>query len=303
MANVETTAEDNLIVANDMKRVREVDFVRQFEHNSLAKLLEVIGVTRRIPMIEGTTLYMYKTTGTLENGAVPEGEIIPLSEYETTKTPVGEITLKKWRKAASAEAIKKSGYNAAVQETDTALLRDVYADVRNTLFGYLNGAISGSATAGGVDLQSALADGWGQLQVLFEDDAVETVHFMNPLTVSSYLGKAQVTLQTAFGMNYIADFLGLGTVVMNSNIPKGKVYSTAKENIIMYYLTMNGEVASAFNLTADESGYIGIHKSQNDKRAQLETLVMSGIKFLVEYADGVVVGEVAGSEEESESEY
>ena len=65
MANVETVAEANLIVKDDMKRVRELDYTRQFEHNSLAKLLEVIGVTRRIPMMEGTTLYVYKTTGTL----------------------------------------------------------------------------------------------------------------------------------------------------------------------------------------------------------------------------------------------
>lgn len=293
MPNVVTTAEDNLIVANDMKRVREVDFVRQFEHNSLAKLLEVIGVTRRIPMIEGTTLYMYKTTGTLENGAVPEGEIIPLSEYETTKTPVGEITLKKWRKAASAEAIKKSGYNAAVQETDTALLRDVYADVRNTLFGYLNGAISGSTTAGGVDLQSALADGWGQLQVLFEDDAVEPVYFINPQDAAKFLGAANITTQNTFGMNYIEDFLGLGTVIMSSRITKGTFIATAKQNFIMYYLTMGGDVATALGLTTSELEYIGINSGyRNEERAQIESLIMDGIQILVEYAEGVVKGTI-----------
>jgi hypothetical protein len=293
MPNVVTTAEDNLIVASKMKRVREVDFVRQFEHNSLAKLLEVIGVTRRIPMIEGTTLYMYKTTGTLESGAVPEGEIIPLSEYETTKTPVGEITLKKWRKAASAEAIKKSGYDAAVQETDAALLRDVYADVRNTLFGYLNGAISGSTTAGGVDLQSALADGWGQLQVLFEDDAVEPVYFINPQDAAKYLGAANITTQNTFGMNYIEDFLGLGTVIMSSRITKGTFIATAKQNFIMYYLTMGGDVATALGLTTSELEYIGINSGyRNEERAQIESLIMDGIQILVEYAEGVVKGTI-----------
>lgn len=293
MANVTTTAENNLIVKDKMKRVREADFVRRFEHNSLAKLLEVIGVTRRIPMIEGTTLYMYKTTGTLESGAVPEGEIIPLSEYETTKTPVGEITLKKWRKAASAEAIKKSGYDAAVRETDTALLRDVYADVRNTLFGYLNGAISGSTTAGGVDLQSALADGWGQLQVLFEDDAVEPVYFINPQDAAKYLGAANITTQNTFGMNYIEDFLGLGTVIMSSRITKGTFIATAKQNFIMYYLTMGGDVATALGLTTSELEYIGINSGyRNEERAQIESLIIDGIQILVEYAEGVVKGTI-----------
>ena len=102
MATVNTTAETNLITQEQMKRVREVDFVRQFQHNSLAKLLEVLGVARRIPLMEGTTLYYYTTTGELQDGNVAEGEIIPLSQYETTKTPIGEINLNKWRKAASA---------------------------------------------------------------------------------------------------------------------------------------------------------------------------------------------------------
>lgn len=111
MATVNTTAETNLITAEQMKKVREVDFVHQFEHNSLEKLTEVLGITRRIPMMEGSTLYYYTTTGELQDGNVGEGEIIPLSKYETTKTAIGDISLKKWRKAASAEAIKKSGLN------------------------------------------------------------------------------------------------------------------------------------------------------------------------------------------------
>ena len=293
MANVETVAEANLIVKDDMKRVRELDYTRQFEHNSLAKLLEVIGVTRRIPMMEGTTLYVYKTTGTLQSGAVDEGAIIPLSEYEVTKTAVGTISPNKWRKATSAEAIMKSGYEEAVRVTDQALMRDVQADVRNTLFNFINGTITGAATAGGVDLQSALADGWGQLQVKFEDDAVEPVYFVNPLDVSAYLGAANISTQTAFGMNYIQDFLGLGTVVMSSRITQGTFVATAKQNFIMYYLTMGGDIASAFGLTTGDLEYIGINSGyRNEERAQIETLVMDGITILVEYAEGVVKGTI-----------
>lgn len=291
--NVTNAAEDNLITIDDMKRVREQDFVRRFEHTSLAKLLEVIGVTRRIPMMEGTTLYVYKTTGTLQPGNVDEGEIIPLSEYETTKEAVGTIALKKWRKAASAEAIKKSGYNAAVRDTDTALLRDVQADVRNDLFTFINGTITGATTAGGVDLQSALADAWGQLQVKFEDDAVEPVYFVNPLDAAKYLGAATITTQTAFGMNYIEDFLGLGTVIMSSRITQGTFVATAKQNFIMYYLTMGGDVARAFGLTTSDLEYIGINSGyRNEERAQIESLIMDGITILVEYAAGVVKGTI-----------
>lgn len=290
-------AMNNLTVAADMKKIREVDFVQQFTHSSLAKLIEVLGVTRKIPMMEGTTMYVYTMSGTLENGNVAEGEVIPLTEIEQDKTPVGEITLKKWRKGVSAEAIKKSGYQTAVRDTDAKLLSLVQNSVRSDLFSFLNGTITGATSVTGNGLQAALAAAWGQLQVLFEDDTAQAVYFLNPLDVADYLGAANITVQTAFGMNYIEDFLGLGTVIMSSRITKGTFLATAKENFIMYYLTMNGDVADAFGLTADELGYIGIASGiQNTERAQIESLVMDGIQFLVEYAAGVVKGTISSGE-------
>lgn len=290
------SAESNLITADKFKRVREIDFTQQFAHNSLQKLIEVLGVTRKIPMMEGTTMYLYTVSGTLQDGSVAEGEVIPLSQYEETKTPVGEITLKKWRKAVSAEAIKKTGYNNSVRNTDEKLLKDVQAGIRTDFFGLLNGTITGSTSITGAGLQEALANAWAQLQVKFEDDTAEAVHFLNPLDVAPYLAKANITTQTAFGMNYVEDFLGLGTVILSSRITQGTFISTAKQNIVMYYLTMGGDIAQAFNLTTDETGYIGIKSGyQNEERAQIESLVMSGIQFFVEYAAGVIKGEIDDS--------
>lgn len=286
-------AEQNLITTAQMAKAREVDFVTQFTHTSLNKLIEVLGVTRKIPMMEGTTMYVYTTTGTLQSGAVAEGDVIPLSQYETKKAPVGDITLKKWRKAVSAEAIKKSGYEAAVRDTDTELLRDVQKGVRTDLFTFLNGTITGSLTATGAGLQAALADAWGKLQVAFEDDSAQAVYFLNPTDVADYLGRATINMQTVFGMNYVEDFLGLGTVIMTSRVTAGTFVATAKQNLILYYLTMNGDVARAFDLTADELGYIGISSGHADKtRATVESLVMDGLQFMVEYAGGVVKGTI-----------
>ena len=289
-------AEANLTTAAKMKKVREVDFVQQFTHTSLAKLIEVLGVTRKIPMMEGTTMYTYTVSGELQSGNVDEGDVIPLSAYEYTKTPVGEITLKKWRKAVSAEAIKKTGFNNAVVATDQKMLRDVQAAIRTNFFSFLNGTITGATVVTGNGLQEALANAWAQLQVLFEDDTAEAVYFLNPLDVAPYLAKANISTQTAFGMNYVEDFLGLGTVIMSNRVTQGTFEATAKENLIMYYLTMNGDLADAFQLTADELGYIGIKSGyQNEERAQIESLVMSGIQFLVEYAAGVVKGTIDDS--------
>ena len=237
-------AETRVIPTSQMSKVREIDFVAQFAHGSLAKLIEVLGVTRKIPMQEGTTLYLYTTSGTLQNGKnVDEGDVIPLSQYQRNKTAVGEMTLGKWRKATTAEAIMKSGYEEAVAQTDAALLKDVQKTVRSSFFGLLNGTITGATSVSGVGLQAALAAAWAQLQIKFEDDTASAVYFVNPLDVGDYLGSASVTVQEAFGMNYIENFLGLGTVILSSQITQGTFIATAKENIVLYYLGMNGDIA------------------------------------------------------------
>lgn len=301
MANVVTTAETNVIKQAQMSKVREVDFVLQFTHNFLPKLIEALGVTRKIAMQEGTTMYYYTTTGTLGSGSVPEGEIIPLSQYQRNKVPFGEISFKKWRKGTTAEAILKSGYNEAVTETDAKMVSDIQKTIRTDLFSFLNGTITGSTPVTGATLQAVLAQSWGQLQVLFEDDAIAPVHFVNPLDVADYLATATITTQTAFGMTYIEDFLGLGTVILNSQVTKGTVVSTAKDNIIMYYITMGGDLARAFSLTTDETGYIGVHARQTDERAQVEMIAMAGINFLVEYAQGVVKGTISATNTNTQS--
>ena len=288
-------AETNLTAAEQMKRVREIDFIQQFTHGNLNKLIEVLGVTRQIPMIEGTTLYIYETTGELQSGAVAEGDIIPLSKMEQKKTAVGEITLNKWRKAVSAEAISKSGYDTAVTETDTALQRLIQKNIRTNLFTFLNGSIADSTSVQGKTLQEALANAWGQLQVKFEDDDAEPVFFINPLDVAEYLGTATITTQDVFGLNYIDGFIGLGTAILASGVTKGTIIATAKQNLIMYYMNIGGETARAFELTADQLGLVGIASGiKNTERATIESLAMSGIQFLPEYGAGVIKGTMSG---------
>jgi hypothetical protein len=282
-------AENNTIMQADLARVRSIDFNHQF-NGGIAKLIEMLGVTRKIAVQEGAALKAIKVTGTLESGTVAEGEIIPVSKYQTTEDPVGEVKLNKWRKATTAEAILKGGYDQAVGATTDKMLKDIQKGIRTSFMGFL---ATGTGTATGATLQPALANAWGNLQVLWEDDAVETVYFLNPLDVSAYLGTKDVGLATAFGMNYIENFLGLGTVFMNSNVPQGKFYATAKENVVMYYVNVGGgDIASAFELTTDETGYIGINEYADKDTARVIDLVMSGVTFFPERVDGIVVGTI-----------
>lgn len=285
-------AETNTIMQADLARVRVADFNLQFTGN-LQKLTEALGVTRKIAVQEGATLKMLKVTGTLQSGTVAEGEVIPLSKYQTTETPVGEVKLNKWRKGTTAEAILKGGYDQAVGATTDKMVKDIQKTIRGDLFTFM---ATGTGEATGATLQAALANGWGKLAVLFEDDAVETVFFLNPMDVADYLGTAQVEMQTLFGMNYIKNFLGLGDVFLNSNVTQGKYYATAKENIVLYYVNVGaGDIKSAFGLTTDETGYIGINEYADKDTARVIDLVMSGVTFFPERIDGIVVGTIAGA--------
>jgi hypothetical protein len=283
-------AENNLIKKADLARAREVEFVNIFGDN-IKKLTEALGITRMIPKQAGTLLKAYKATGTLESGEVAEGDTIPLSKYTTVAVPIEEIVLNKWRKATSAEAIIEKGYDQAVTMTTDKMLSDVQKGIRNKLFTFM---ATGTGSASGATFQSAIANAWGQLQVLFEDDTIDSVYFMNPLDVASYLGTAQITMQTAFGMSYVENFMGLGTVFFNSSVPQGKIYATAKSNLVVYYVPVNGaDLNEAFSFTADATGLIGIHEEPDYTNMTASDTVINGMALFAERIDGVVVSSIA----------
>lgn len=281
---------ENTIITSDMAKVRELDFALKFEEN-IKSLEKMLGITRKIPAVAGTVLKQLKVTGTLESGVVAEGDIIPLSHYQTTWETVGELKLNKWRKATTAEAIQKGGYDQAVNETNAKALLDVQKTIRSA---FLTALAAGTGTASGTGLQEALANAWGQLNVKFEDDSIQAVYFVNPLDIATYLGKATVTTQTAFGMSYIENFLGLGNVIVTPQVPQGTFYATASENIINYYVDVNGQngIAETFEFTTDNTGLVGIHEIGNYERMQEETFLVSGVTLFAEKPAGIIVGTI-----------
>lgn len=292
MANVETSAEARLSKSVNFARVREREFVELF-NGDIRKLVEALGITRKIQKESGSVLKVMKVTGTLENGAVPEGEIIPLSEFATTWEPIGEITLKKWRKSTSIEAINDKGYDQAVTATTDKMIKLIQRGIRSDFFTFL---ATGTRTATGDGFQDTLANAWGQLQVIFEDTDIQSVFFMNPLDLAAYLGSASISTQVLFGMTYIKNFLGLGDVFLNSDVPQGKIYATAKENIVLYYVNAAAaDINEGFQFTTDSTGLIGIHEYPDYDRDTVNNSVVSGIKLFAENLYGVVVGTIGDS--------
>ena len=284
---------ENTTKAADLAKVRDVDFTERFSAG-IQTLLKMLGVTRKIEKKAGEVLKVYKVDGTLQDGTVAEGELIPLSKFNTTYEPIGEAELKKWRKETTAEAISEKGYAQAVNDTNAKMLRLIQNGIRSRFITFLG---TGTGAATGVGLQATIAQTWGQMQVLFEDTAIEVVHFINPLDIADYLAVAKIDTQTAFGFTYIENFLGMGTVILASDVPKGKIYTTAAENIVCYYINVSGsDLGQAFNFTTDATGLVGIHTDPVYNNVTAETVALCGVGLFAENLGGIVVGTIGAGD-------
>ena len=222
MATSQTFPEEKLTGKADLKNAITIDVTNTFKEN-LNKLIEMLGITRKISLTSGSTIKTYKGyTTELQNGTVAEGEVIPLSKVTQKEAETKTVNLKKYRKATSGEAIALYGTDNAIANTDEALIRQIQKGIRTSLVAGIKKG-TGTQTALGTGFQGALASAWGQLQVLFEDYGVENaVVFANPLDIAEYVAKAQISTQTAFGLTYLVDFTGT-VIISTTDITKGEI--------------------------------------------------------------------------------
>ena len=271
----------------DLAKVQDVEFVTRFSEN-IERLQAVLGITEPVALASGQTLKMYRTSGTLENGVVAEGADVPASKYENKPVAVSEITIKKWRKETTLEAIANRGYDQAVTRTDNAMLRDIQAGIFGDFFAVLK---AGTGTAKGKTLQAVLANSRGALRKAFKNTTFTPVHFVSTDDISDYLGEHDVTVQTAIGMTYIENFLNLGMVIEDPDLAKGVVYGTAIETLNLYYC--DPASVDGFEFMTDETGYVGIKHEPTYKNETYQTHAVSGLTFFPEYADRIVKGTIA----------
>lgn len=282
-------AETNMTATTDLEPAISIDFANRLSTN-ITELQQLLGITDMTPMAAGSTIKIYKMEQVNTPDQVAEGETIPLTKIQQKLAKTIDLTLNKYRKTTSAEAIQRSGRALAINKTDEKLIRGIQHGVRDAFYGIL---ATGTGTATGTDLQSALADAWDKVQIAFKDLSATPIFFVSSSDVASYLSGAQISTQTAFGMTYVKDFFGLGTLIISPSITKGKLYATAVENLNGAYVPANGgDVATAFNLSADETGLVGVTHSIGTSNATIETLIMSGVVFYPEYLDGVIVGTI-----------
>lgn len=283
-------AETNMTATKDLEPAISIDCVSRITSN-IDELQQVLGITEMEPMASGTAIKIWKMVQTNTPDQVGEGETIALTKIERKLARTIDLILKKYRRNTSAEAIQKVGREIAINRTDEKLISGVQKEIKQSFYETL---LAGTGTASGNGLQATLAATWGAIKKFYEDEDATPIFFVSSDDVADYLGTANITMQTAFGMSYIENFLGLGTVVIYPSLAKGKVIGTAKENLHGAYVPANtGDVARTFGLTSDSTGLVGITHNAITSNATVDTLVMSGVVFYPELLDGVIVGTIS----------
>ena len=286
-------ATEGAIKKADLAKAREIDYVWRFA-NDIRGFMTLLGVTRPIPVVSGTLLKAYKTTGELLDGSqVAEGSTIPLSNFKTEVAFTKEAKLNKYRKAATAEAILKGGFDQAVLDTDKKALSEAHKAIKADLLAAFTPK-SGATPVTGVGLQKTLANASAELAIKFDDTDYEPVHLVNPRDLATYLGNAQISMQSRYGVKYLEDFLGLGTLIALPGITQGTTVTTAKENIQSYFVVVNeaNGLGEVFDFTTDETGLVGMHTYADYDNMTAATTFIDGVNFFPELVDGIIAGTI-----------
>lgn len=290
MGDVLSTAKEGLTkVENIEVTARELDFVTRFGQTWEA-LREIMGITRPITKENGTTLSYKKAKVTLQSGAVGEGEDIPYSLAEVEEFPYEDLTLEKYAKAVSIEAVTKWGAETAIQMTDDEFLNELQGNVMDRFYTFIG---TGTLTKEATTFQKAIAIAIGAVKNKFKKmrkDSTAIAVFVNTMDVYEYLGDTPISVQTQFGMDYIENFMGADKVFLSSEIAPGKVIATPESNIILYHVdpANAGYRQLGLNYTTDgETNLIGFHANGNYGTAVGESFALMGIKLLCEYIDAI----------------
>lgn len=284
-------AQTNAITTDQICTGLDIEFVRNFrdEYDEFEKIL---GLFPAETAKAGQALYQYKVTGSLNASTPDEGDTTPLSRYKVEKVPVGEMGIKRYKKQTTAEAILKGGFEVSVAKTDKKFHQQLRAGIMGDFFTFL---ANGTATAHGVGLQATLARMAATLQDVMEtygDEPGTVVYFVNQYDIADYLAEAGITTQTAFGMTYIKDFLGVENILVTNKVHEGTVYCTPVENIHVRGVDFSTLGDAGLSYEVDSLGLIGIHHVPDYDHGSADTFAMLGADFLPEILDFIVKGTI-----------
>jgi len=302
---VETTTDPRSALPNTFTNIsaREIDFVTQFERN-WDSLREILGIARPVKKEDGSVLRTYTASVSLESGAVPAGAVIPYSKATVVEATKGEISLEKYAKAVTIEDVTRYGAEVAIEKTDDAFKNELQENVLDRFYTFLQNDAS-AMTGEYATFQMAVSMAIGKVKDKFKTmrkDITSIVVFVNTLDVYEYLGAANITVQTAFGVDYIKNFLGAQTLILSSEIERGKVIAVPSSNMVLYYIDPSSAGIKKLGLNyvvSGETNLIGFSAQGKYDTAVGASFAVLGMQLWYEYADGVAIHTIASNSDNS----
>lgn len=279
---------------------REVDFVTRFG-DSWEALREILGIMRPVRKTPGTQLISYTASVDLESGEVDPGEIIPYSKATVQKLTHADLDLLKYAKAVPIEDVNRYGAEIAVQKTDDAFLNELQTTVLDEFYTFLvDDTAAYTDTEDTFQMGVAMAIGYVRDKFKrMRKNASEIVVFVNTLDAYRYLGAAELTVQSNFGIDYVQNFMGARTLILSSEIESGTVVAVPADNIVLYYVDPGdaqfGQLGLNYTVQG-ETNLIGFHANGNYTTAVGESFALMGMKLWAEYADAIAIITVPAAE-------
>lgn len=272
---------------------RRNDFVTAFAQNWNA-LREIMGVSRPIKKEPGTVLKSYRASLVLEDGAVAEGAEIPLSKATVEEIAHADLTIEKYGKGITIEDVDKYGPEVAIELTDEAFRNELLGKVLGEFYEF---ALTGELTDTATDFQMGVALAIGSVKNKFKTmrkDGTRVVVFVNTMDAYRYLGAANLTVQSAFGVDYLKNFMGAETLILagDDDIPQGKIVAIPVSNIVDYYAdpSNSGYAKMGLRYTVDaEAPMLGFAVEGDYSTATGKNWAIMGHKLWAEYLDAIAV--------------
>lgn len=275
---------------------RRNDFVTSFAQNWNA-LREIMGVARPIKKQPGTVLKSYKASLVLEDGNVAEGAEIPLSKATVEEVAHADLSIKKYGKGITIEDVDKYGPEVAIELTDEAFQNELLGEIMGEFYNF---AQTGTLKPeGATDFQMGVALAVGAVKDKFKKmhkDGSRVVVWVNTMDAYRYLGAANLSTQTAFGIEYVKGFMGAETLILSSEIAEGKIVATPVNNIVDYYAdpSNSGFARMGLRYTVDtEAPMLGFAVEGDYSTATGINWAIMGHKLWAEYLDAIAVVDVA----------
>lgn len=237
----------------------------------LHNLLEAMGKADVRIMPAGSAVNVYKegtvesTTPAAAGALIPVDGAVPVLDHTVT------LTWNKKREIAPYETIQAQGYDVCVGGTADTLLKRSAATVRTAMCNAIKSGI-GSATQGAT-FQAAVANAIAALMDGTADESGEPIVFCSPTAWAGYAGSASIQMQSAMGIRYVENFMGVATLMILPGLEDAKVYATTVENVNL----CAAAIGSIADVVTDADGVIGISIVDKPENAGVQVCVYNGV--------------------------